>query len=243
MRHRLILPLAALLLLGSAPLPAMQAAPAPSPPGAGAPRRLDPRFTGVWALVDNLNNLFNVRLTADGRAVSTSGVDGSPLAGSQNLRAEQLFERGRWQPWGNGVRVDYDDGWSDVIVTGPSGPVQWSWAPGKDRTQPPQNSGKAVKLGGPIAMATGLYRIHPAQPQLPATPVSLLSNGLAFNTLDRSAGGVWRLEKGEVLILWSSGWRTRFAPAAQGPLRVRIWQPGADPAGPPTAVRTGARIE
>jgi hypothetical protein len=56
------------------------------------------RFTGVWALTDNANNLFNVRLSADGRAVSTSGVDGVPLGGSSHLRASQLFEQGRWIP-------------------------------------------------------------------------------------------------------------------------------------------------
>ncbi|MFM7360857.1 MAG: hypothetical protein ACKO25_03355, partial [Cyanobium sp.] len=39
-------------------------------------------FAGVWALTDNGNNLFNVRLSADGSAVSTSGVDGVPLGGS-----------------------------------------------------------------------------------------------------------------------------------------------------------------
>lgn len=64
------------------------------------------RFTGVWALTDNASNLFNVRLSADGSAVSTSGVDGVPLGGSSQLRASQLYEQGRWIPWGNGVRID-----------------------------------------------------------------------------------------------------------------------------------------
>lgn len=53
------------------------------------------RFTGVWALTDNGNNLFNGRLSADGGAVSTSGVDGVPQGGSSQLCANQLCEEGR----------------------------------------------------------------------------------------------------------------------------------------------------
>ncbi|WP_254967615.1 hypothetical protein [Cyanobium sp. CH-040] len=200
------------------------------------------RFVGVWALVDNANNLFNVRLSADGRALSTSGVEGTPLGGSESLRAGELFERGRWQPWGNGVRVDYDDGWTDAIVTGPEGPVQWSWAPGTDRLQPPGNHGKAVQLNPAVARAVGVYRFRPVQDDLPPTTLSLLSNGLAFNSVDRPAGGVWRLRGDTVVIVWASGWRAEFEPRDQGELRARIWRPGSDPQSPPAAVRSGERI-
>ena len=201
------------------------------------------RFAGVWALTDNANNLFNVRLSADGRAVSTSGVDGVPLGGSSQLRAPQLYEQGRWAPWANGVRIDYPDGWSDAILTGPAGPQQWSWAPGASRLGPPTNYGKAVMLSGAMAAAVGVYRIQPAQVDQPVTTVSLMSNGLAFNAIDAQAGGTWRLEKGEVEITWTSGWLTRFEPNEQGPLQVRIWEPTQRPPAAPTAIRSGERLE
>ncbi|MEB3308430.1 MAG: hypothetical protein VKK98_09825 [Cyanobacteriota bacterium] len=201
------------------------------------------RFTGVWALTDNANNLFNVRLSADGRAVSTSGVDGVPLGGSSQLRASQLYELGRWIPWGNGVRIDYNDGWSDAILTGPAGPQQWSWAPGASRLGPPSNHGKAVQLRDAMAAAVGVYRIQPAQAELPVTTVSLMSNGLAFNAIDAQAGGTWRLDRGDVEITWSSGWLTRFEPRDQGPLQVRIWEPTQRHPSPPTAVRPGERLD
>lgn len=201
------------------------------------------RYVGVWALTDNANNLFNVRLSADGSAVSTSGVDGVPLGGSSQLRASQLYEQGRWIPWGNGVRIDYSDGWSDAILTGPAGAQQWSWAPGASRLGPPNNHGKAVQLGGAMAAAVGVYRIQPAQADLPITTVSLMSNGLAFNAIDAQAGGTWRLENGEVEITWSSGWLTRFEPRAEGPLQVRIWAPTQRHPAPPTAIRPGQRLE
>jgi hypothetical protein len=200
------------------------------------------RFAGVWALTDNANNLFNVRLSADGRAVSTSGVDGVPLGGSSHLRASQLFEQGRWQPWANGVRIDYSDGWSDAILTGPAGSQQWSWAPGASRLGPPSNHGKAVQLRGAMAAAVGVYRIQPAQADRPVTSVSLMSNGLAFNAIDAQAGGTWRLENAEVEITWSSGWLTRFEPKSEGPLQVQIWEPGTRPPAEPTAVRPGQRL-
>ena len=201
------------------------------------------RFKGVWALTDNANNLFNVRLSGDGRAVSTSGVDGVPLGGSSQLRAPQLYEQGRWAPWANGVRIDYPDGWSDAILTGPAGPQQWSWAPGASRLGPPTNYGKAVMLSGAMAAAVGVYRIQPAQADQPVTTVSLMSNGLAFNAIDAQAGGTWRLEKGEVEITWTSGWLTRFEPNEQGPLQVRIWKPTQRPPAAPTAIRSGERLE
>jgi hypothetical protein len=186
------------------------------------------RYVGVWALVDNANNLFNVRLRPDGRATSTSGIEGNPMAGSGNLRLEQLSEQGRWSVWGNGVRIDDGDGWTDALLVGSAGPVKWSWEPGADRLQAPSNSGKAVRLDGAVAEVVGLYSFQPAQTNLPPYSASLLSNGLAFNTIDRSAGGAWRLEGGRVVIDWISGWRTSFVPQPQGPLppasaRVAGW--------------------
>jgi hypothetical protein len=216
-------------------------------PGAARPdaelQQQDQRYVGVWALVDNANNLFNVRLRPDGRATSTAGSEGTPLAGSGALRTTQLGEQGRWRPWGNGVRIDYADGWTDALLMGPSGPLQWSWQPGGDRLQPPANHGKAVRLDGPGAVAVGIYSLLPAQPELKAYTASLLSNGLAFNTIDQRSGGVWRLEAGRVVIDWISGWRTSFALQEQGILSVSHWQPGADRAAAPTAVRSGRRLD
>ena len=41
------------------------------------------RFMGVWALVDHANNLFNVRLSPNGRAISTSGSADGTSVGTQ----------------------------------------------------------------------------------------------------------------------------------------------------------------
>jgi hypothetical protein len=233
----------ALVLLTT--LASVHAAAAVEPPSSlvAEQRQQRRQFLGVWALVDNDNNLFNVRLSPSGRAVSTSGVVGTALGGSENLRPGQLFEQGHWQPWGNGVRVDYADGWTDAIVTGPAGPEQWSWAPGADRLQPPTNHGKAVRVSGAMAAAVGVYRFQAVQDNLEPTTLSLLSNGLAFNTIDQQAGGVWRLRGATVVIEWASGWRAEFEPRDRGPLGARIWAPGDDPQSPPRAVRSGERID
>jgi len=232
-----------LLMLLAAPGALRAAERPPHPPFAAEQQQQRQRFTGVWALVDNANNLFNVRLNADGQAISTSGTEGVPVGGSSHLSSNQLFEQGRWHPWGNGVRIDYGDGWSDAILTGPAGPEQWSWAPGANRLDPPTNVGKAVQLSGAVAAAVGVYRIQPAQADRPVTTVSLMSNGLAFNAIDAQAGGTWRLENGEVEITWSSGWLTRFEPRARGPLTVKIWEPARRHPSPPTAIRPGSRLE
>ena len=85
------------LLLLLAPIAgSLQAAEQQLPNVVAAEQQQHKRFTGTWALTDNANNLFNVLLRADGRAVSTSGVDGVPLGGSSQLRDTQLYEQGRW---------------------------------------------------------------------------------------------------------------------------------------------------
>jgi hypothetical protein len=206
-------------------------------------RQQGQRYVGVWALVDNANNLFNVRLRPDGRATSTSGIEGTPMAGSGSLRLEQLSEQGRRSVWGNGVRIDYGDGWTDALLMGPAGSVQWSWEPGADRLQPPSNSGKAVRRDGAVAEVVGVYSFQPAQANLPPYSASLLSNSLAFNTIDRGAGGAGWLEGGRVVNDWISGWRTSFVPQGQEPLAVSHWHPGADRAGAPTGIRPGRRLD
>ena len=171
--------------------PASAAAPAPEAAGAAEadPRRL----LGVWVLTDNENVLFNLRLEADGRATTAAGSR-RPAVRSAPLTPEELLEPGRWRAWGNGVRVDYNDGWTDTLLLSPAGFLQWSWAPGADRNGPPTNHGKAVRVAdGAIAAAVGVYRIQPSQPQLPPYTASLLSNGLAFNSIDAIHGGSWRL--------------------------------------------------
>jgi len=100
-----------------------------------------------------------------------------------------------------------------------------------------------VRLDGPIVAVVGVYRFQPAQPTLPPYTASLLSNGLALNTIDQRSGGAWRLEAGRVVIDWISGWRTSFAPRDQGALSVSHWQPGADRAAAPTAVRPGRLLD
>ena len=206
------------------------------------------RYLGVWALSDNANYLFNVRLSADGRAISTWGVKTMPQVGQlpadtgAPLRPGQLFEQGRWQVWGNGVRIDYADGWSDWLLVGPSGPSQYSWAPGSDRLAPPENFAKAVKLSGLEAEVVGVYRLTPTQSDKPPYTAVLLSSGQAFNSIDALPSGSWRVSGGNVVIDWLSGWRTMLIGSSGVQRRVEHWAPGANRQGPPSAVRSGERL-
>lgn len=71
-----------------------------------ASRDLEQRFVGVWARSDSSNTLFNVRVFSGGRAVSTIGTAGVPMAGAKRLLAAQFRELGQWVPCGNGIRID-----------------------------------------------------------------------------------------------------------------------------------------
>ena len=217
--------------------------------GAAAPATAQPNpdaskaYLGVWALTDSNNNLFNVRVNAGGRAVSTIGTAGVPMAGVGRLSNAQFRELGRWQSWGNGVRVDYANGWSDWIYVSPSGLTHASWKPGQARSSIPTNFGTAVKLSGAAADAVGVYRFPPAQSERRPYTATLLSNGLAFNDIDAEAGGVWHLDGTSVVINWISGWRTTMSLAAGSRLQLRHWAPGSDRNGPPTAIRQATAID
>lgn len=195
----------------------------------------DPRsFMGVWALTDHQNNLFNVRLYPGGKAVSTVGTSGVPPAGAQRLTDAQLRQLGRWVPWGTGIRVNYNDGWTDWLYMGPAGLSHASWQPGQSRGSLPANYGTAVKLGGVAAQVVGVYSFPPAQQDLKPYTATLLSNGQAFNDIDNRAGGVWKLINSTVVIDWISGWRSTLSLEPATPLQLRHWAPGSDRSGPPS---------
>ena len=201
-------------------------------------------FIGTWALTDNRNNLFNVRLFPGGKAVSTVGVEGVPSAGATRLSPNEMRELGRWQAWGNGVRIDYGDGWTDWIYVGPQGLSHAAWQPGQSRGSVPFNFGPAVKLSGAEAQVVGVYSFPPAQSELKPYTATLLSNGQAFNAIDNRAGGVWALNGSTVVIDWISGWRTTLSIDPATPLQLRHWAPGADRNGPETGgIRQGKRLE
>jgi hypothetical protein len=218
-----------------------KAQPAATPQRAEADTRT---YLGTWALGDSNNNLFNVRLFPGGKAVSTAGSEGSPAAGGRQSNADQLRELGRWMPWGNGVRIDYGDGWTDWLYVGPEGLSHASWQPGQNRGSVPTNFGPAVKLSGPLAQIVGVYSFPPAQSERKPYTATLLSNGLAFNDIDERTGGVWTLEGSAVVIDWISGWRTTMSIDPATPLQLRHWAPGTDRKGPETGgLRQGQRIE
>ncbi len=232
---------------GGACAPALRAEPAAQQPASSA---IAARYLGVWALSDSANNLFNVRLSSDGRAISTWGAKTMPQVGEVPagsgvpLRPGQLFEQGRWQVWGNGLRIDYADGWSDWLLVGPAGPQQYSWAPGSDRLSPPENYAKAVKLSGAEAEVVGVYRLTPTQPEKPPYTAALLSNGQAFNSIDAIPSGSWQLKNGNVVIDWLSDWRTVIVGAGKqgGKFTVQHWAPGTNRESAPSAVRSGDRL-
>ncbi len=207
------------------------------------------RLVGTWVLTDNDNVPFNLLVRADGRSMTVIGKRHPDLGSPQRKSRDQLVETGRWRPWGNGIRSDYNDGWTDTIQLGPAGPVQWSWKPGASLNGAPTNHGKAVLLTSPVMAWVGAYKLEPTQPEKPAYVAVLTSSGLAFNNIDRVSEGSWSLHSdGSVLIKWTSGWRTAInasgadAPGPNQALTVQHWRPGVNLTAPARARRGGYRL-
>ena len=81
------------------------------------------RLVGTWVLTDNDNVPFNLILRSDGTSLTVIGKRHPDVDGPQRMTRNQLVEQGSWRPWGNGIRSDYGDGWTDTIQVGPAGPV------------------------------------------------------------------------------------------------------------------------
>ena len=207
------------------------------------------RLVGTWVLTDNDNVPFNLILRSDGTSLTVIGKRHPDVDGPQRMTRNQLVEQGSWRPWGNGIRSDYGDGWTDTIQVGPAGPVQWSWEPGASLDAAPTNHGKAVRMTSPVMAWVGAYKLKPTQPEKPAYVAVLTSSGLAFNNIDQVADGSWSLRAdGSVLIKWTSGWRTAIeakgagAPGANQALTVQHWRPGVSIDAPASAQRGGRRL-
>lgn len=227
----------------AAPAPAAVSAVAPAVAQAAPQAVVDPaRLLGSWALTDPHNVLFNLILEPRGQALRVGGASGPRPVLAGPLRPDEVARAGRWQRWGNGIRVDFANGWSEAVLDGPAGLEQWTWGPGRDRSGPPSARSKAVRVDPAALAVTGAYRITPTQPEMPPYTASLLSSGRAFNSIDAIPGGSWSPDGTRVVIDWSSGWRTVFEPRLRGPFPASHWAPGADRNGPPSGVRQAERL-
>lgn len=172
---------------------------------------------GTWALSDNLNNSFNLVLTAGGSAYSTWGRADPSKPG----------EIGSWRIEGGRIVVDLTSGWRDEMIPAadsfaakpegdPEAPfiesnefVQESWAPGADRSGPPSNGGRAVKLKGPWVSWVGLW-VEAGS----SRTWSIQSDNLVFGGGGNPAMGLWHIHPERVIVQW--------ADARRSELRVKV---------------------
>ncbi len=192
--------------------------------GEGASRET---FLGTWSLTDEQNELFNVTLFEDGTARTnwTKGPNGA------------VGESGRWSIYGLGVRVDYDDGWIDIIRYGPNGFEQVSYSPTTPVDGPWTNGGKAVRPAEDLAPFVGVFSLIDNEGEPFA--VALQSNGLCFKSIDREHRGLWSVGDGCAEIRWLDGWTDQLHRLEEDRWEQRTWAPGADPGSKP---RTETRV-
>jgi len=236
-------PIETVLFLISSPLLAQSTSPTP-PPGRGVIEQATmttlPRggedvpasaFVGTWSLSDEQNDVFDVVLDADGSARSnwakgTHGAEG---------------EGGRWSLYGHGIRIDYDDGWIDMIRFGPVGFEQVSYSPETPLAGPWSNHGKAVRLEVPLAEWVGVYGLTNVTDGKPFA-IALQSDGQSFKTINEDKRGLWSI-RGEVAeIRWADGWHDEIRRSADGSLEQRSWKPGQPRSEPPIVTPGATRL-
>jgi len=223
------------------PLPLFAEGPHPAPTGQDGPgeqARSKPRteiqpeaFIGVWSLSDEQNDAFDVVLGEDGSARSNWAKGANGAEG----------EGGRWRLYGQGVRIDYDDGWTDIIRVAAAGFEQVSYSPETPLTGPWSNHGKAVRLEGPSAEWVGVYRLGIATDGKTFS-VALQSDGQAFKTVDEDRRGLWSLHGNAVKIHWIDGWYDELHRDANGKLEQRSWKPGQARGEAPSASSDATRL-
>jgi hypothetical protein len=168
---------------------------------------------GTWALSDNLNNSFNLMLATGGSAHSTWGRANPAKPG----------EVGTWRIEGGRIIVDLTSGWRDEIIPAadsfaakaPGDPeaafvasddfVQESWAPGADRSGPPSNGGRAVKLKGGWVSWVGLWAEAGSSRMW-----AIQSDNLVFGGEGNPAMGLWQLQGESVLVQWADARRSEL---------------------------------
>ena len=185
-------------------------------------------FVGTWSLSDEKNDVFDVVLHEDGSARSNWAKGSHGAEG----------EGGRWRLYGQGVRIDYDDGWVDIIRMAPTGFEQLSYSPDTPLTGPWSNHGKAVRLGAPLVEWVGVYQLTRVGNGKPYA-VALQSDGQAFKAIDEDTRGLWSQQGDSVRIHWVDGWYDEIHRATDGSLEQRSWEPGQSRSGPPGA-KSGA---
>jgi hypothetical protein len=212
----------------SEPRPAMAAVPGLPRAGEEVPVAT---FEGVWTLTDAVNHAFDVVLFPGGAARSNWSKGPAGARG----------EWGRWRPYGSGVRIDYDNGWIDLIRIGTDGFEQVSYSPDRPLAGAPSASGRAVRTPAEIATLVGVFELRMEQDGSPFC-VAVQSSGLAYKTLPGLPMGTWTLDGGAAVIRWADGWTDAFRPLEGGRVEQRTWKPGRSVLDPPDAVGSARRL-
>jgi hypothetical protein len=189
---------------------------------------------GVWTLTDSRNVAFNVRLSADGSAVSTWSAGPTGAVG----------ERGHWSIVDGRLVMEWSTGWRDVLLVGPYGIELWAWGPGAELTSAPSHVGRAVRVRDRSAEFIGVWQAPGVLPGDPETVyVAMQADGMVFKTVGTYRYGCWSIDdRGHARITWANGWFDELRRDREG-WTFSTWTPEANRAGAPTVVNRVRRVE
>jgi hypothetical protein len=210
----LVLPLFLLGCPSEPPVVAPGQTPPASPPPLEQAAATTPvtSFTGVWSTKDDQGEAFDMIIFPNGQAVTTwaKGVGGAK------------GERGFWRRENNRLIAIYEDGWTDVLETAGEGFLHKGFSPETPIGNTPTNSAPAVRVEGPAATYTGVWRMN-REPDGSYQYVALFSGGRALSTVNGGTEGAWEAtEKGARCTWPKDGWVDLIEHGPQG-WQKRSW--------------------
>lgn len=136
--------------------------------------------------------------------------DGSPrfIVLSDDHTAETTFNpkaTGKWQydPDQEEVRIDWSDGWADILVKEGNGYKNAGYAPGADADSNPSNVGKAKKVKLNPFEYVGVWKITDMQGH--ESKITLNDNSTAQSDRKNTPKGKWFIDGDRIHIVWANG--------------------------------------
>lgn len=198
--------------LASLQMARLQSLPEPTPSENIAKPEASPiaaiSYVGVWSMLDEQGQSFDMVVFSNGQVVSTRTKNTSGALG----------ERGFWRVDNRELVAFFDDGWTVRLVPFEDAFIYRGFPPDSTVSQ---KESPAVRVVGDAAAFVGIWRLN-KEPDGSYLYIVLQSCGQAFSTIASGTQGKWESTKEGALCSWPDGWTDLIFASPEG-YQKRSW--------------------